>query len=498
MNYYEQPAFYYLEFFKRIALEINENSDFERIFSKSLIYLIKNLKKKNQFILNNEVTINYYILAAFTNCILCRKNSSDALVELVINLWFEIYANSQNDKIKSMFNTTVFLSATNQSKLLGKNMNSLLKYFTNENDFEYSYVIEQIFPYIDLIVFQSYASRIFNKLIEDDLFLKNNITLLKIIAEYIPNFFIFKEKNDEIRIISLLDKIYKSQNLFLIYSLNNFFNIVIEKLETMKIIKPNELNDLHFNRKKFYRLIFIDEKSNFELDFMKIEDIQLVNLIHTLCNFYYFLFINIFEKEKRINLISELFDIYKIIKNKDSVYIFNTLKKILSLNNQINLFQEHYNLLNMIEKYEENFEIKEQVKLICEINLENLQNNNFESLQKENILLKNNENVRVENLKEISDSKFLITPYWSEVLCTQIQIKDEWVFIGKRLGFSESKIEEWRNNSKNPDRSMLKEWLSIEKKSEATSVLLNLFNELNMIENVNLIQRFRMSSHDTA
>ena len=521
MNYYEQPALYYLEFLKRIALEIYENADFERIFSNSFIYLIKNLKKKNQFILNNEVTINYYILAAFNNCILCRKNKNDVLVELIINLWFEIYAFSQNDKIKSMFNTTVFLSATNQSKLLSKNISSLLKYFTNENDYEYSYIIEQIFPYIDLIVFQSYDSRIFNKLIEDDLFLKNNITLLKIIAEYIPNFFIFKENNEEIRIISLLGKIYNSNDSFLIYSLNNLFNIFIEKLEILKIIKPNELYDLYFNRKKFYRLIFIDEKNHFEFDLMnKIEGLQLVNLIHSVCNLYYFLFINIFEKEKRKTLITELFEIYKIIKNKDCVYIFYILKKIATLNNQIYLLQEHYRLFKLIEKYEKIVEIKEQVILICEIIkdikpsrksnlnsiqnqftastdtnlLKNLENDNLENcFQKKIILLKdiekNNENCHKYNLKETTDFKIINIPLWSEELCYEIEIKDEWVLISKRLGFSESKIEEWRHNT-NPARSMLKEWFAINKKSEAISDILILFNELNMLDYVNLIQRY--------
>lgn len=99
VKFYEEPAKYYLNFYRLIADVIKTRDDVKSRVEKDLVTLFNKAIKLNKFIDELQpggLTVFYFIGIAFTVTILSNKNYDAQLVDKIITLWFTLKKASFN------------------------------------------------------------------------------------------------------------------------------------------------------------------------------------------------------------------------------------------------------------------------------------------------------------------------------------------------------------------------------------------------------------------
>jgi len=366
--YTQQPAVYYLQFFRRIAIEINRQQSLETALSKHIHQLVTSLRRLNSFFnLSGEPVINYYILDEFTRNLLNKQNTNEILVDKLISLCIDVYVS--NPGFKTVYDTMVTLASLNYPKILAKYAEKLFAFFLkSEDESQYSYQIESIFQYSDSAIFDKLGSNIFAKILRSsrENISPKNMALLLEIARHSGEFYLSKQ-DDELRLVTLQRLIIKYRQASLINLFMCLVSVVIENLSDN--FDEEKIIEVYTNRKKFYSIVFVElsqEKLRFNKEY-SIEGIHLRDTLHVLCNLFLFIFKSTDKKIVRQTLIADLIELYAIIHEKECVYIFNTLKKISSLKDQINLLKAHYKTFKLILVDEKDDQICDQLKILCEV-----------------------------------------------------------------------------------------------------------------------------------
>ncbi len=321
-----------------------------------------------------QPTIDFYILVEYIRCILSKEKSSENLVKKVITICFKAYAKYVD--FKSVFDRMVALASARYPKYLALNSDAMFKYFLkSESNSEYSYQLNSIFPYINIDVFYSHANELFTNIIVHgpQNLTHKNVAFLNAIAECAPEFFMQKQINDELRLLTLQTLILKTKSAYFFNSLLNIVNIITEKIEAKRPLNETHLEEFYSCRNSFYMMVFIDSKTKFRPDLLGlIEGCHLVHSMHSLCNLYFLVYLLTSNEEIRRGLIEDLLEIYNTIKNQDCIYIFNAFKKMLSIDDhQVLLLKTHFKQFKAIYRYDNSQAIRDQVKIICEIISEN-------------------------------------------------------------------------------------------------------------------------------
>lgn len=270
----------------------------------------------------------------------------------------------------------VALTSLKYPQHLAKNSDAIFKYFINsDNSSEYSYQLNSIFPYINPDVFNLHANELFDKIIRygPQNFNNKNVVFLNAIAECVPEFYLTRQINDELRLVTLQTMVLETKSAYFINCFLNIVNIVVEKCETKRHLEESHLEEFYSSRTSFYRLVFIDVKSKFRPDILElIEGCHLVHLMHSLCNLYVLVYQQTGSDEIKRGLIEDMFEIYSIIKRHDCAYIFNAFMRIVTVDEgQANLLKVHFKQLKTIYRYDSSPDIRDQVKILCEIIAEN-------------------------------------------------------------------------------------------------------------------------------
>ncbi len=84
----------------------------------------------------------------------------------------------------------------------------------------------------------------------------------------------------------------------------------------------------------------------------------------------------------------------------------------------------------------------------------------------------------------------LLEHSWSEELCNRmLENENSWLVVAEKLNFAQEDIENWKT-SENPGTAMLNEWFLTNKKQDAISGLIEVFNELGFVEYISLIEGY--------
>ena len=274
---------------------------------------------------------------------------------------------------KSIFDTMVSLASLNYPKNLSVKFECLIKYFLNSTEVvaEYSYQLYNIFPFVDLKIFAKYSNEVFVKVMKEsrDTVNNKNILLFNVIASCVPEFFFAKQINDDIRMVTWMNLIFNTHNAYFINSFLNLMKIAIERVETNKNLTDKDLQEIFKSRKKFFKVIQVDENiSEFGLEASQnVDGVRMTDLMHCICNLYYFIYSFSGSDEMKTTMLEELIEFYKVIRNEECIYIFNTLKKIAGMDEECSLLKKFSKKLKAIRKYESIAPIKDQVKVIYEI-----------------------------------------------------------------------------------------------------------------------------------
>lgn len=310
-------------------------------------------------------------MQSFTANILNKKNSNEILVKKIIALCFDIY--KVNLGFKSVFDTMVSLASLNYPKYLSAKSECLIKYFLSSSEIvaEYSYQLYNTFPFVDLNVFAKYSNEVFEKVINESYETVNNknILLFNVIASCVPEFFFVRQIDGDMRIVTWMNLIFNTNDAYFINSFLNLMKIAIERIEASKNLKDADLQEIFKSRKKFFKVILVDENiSEFDFEASQVNGgVRMTDLMHCICNLYYFIYSFSNSNEMKMTMLDELIGFYKVIRNDECIYIFNTLKKIAGNSEEGPLLRNFSKMLKAIRKYESIAQIKDQVKVIYEI-----------------------------------------------------------------------------------------------------------------------------------
>lgn len=96
---------------------------------------------------------------------------------------------------------------------------------------------------------------------------------------------------------------------------------------------------------------------------------------------------------------------------------------------------------------------------------------------------------QAKKIEQIDEKTLLNVPLWSKKLIKALESEDpKWMrLISKRMNFSELDIKSWLQQP-DPLMSMLNEWYTINKTSDATNGLLKILKEFNLVECVRLVE----------
>jgi len=369
-----QPAVYYLRFFRRLATELSRQPSLEAALAKDILHLISSLRRQNAFFnLSGEPIVNYYILVEFTRSLLSKQGTNEVVADRLVALCFDVYAS--NAGFKSAFDTMVSLASLNYPELLARYAQKLFPVFLkNVDESQYSYQIESVFQFIDRQVFEQFSSDIFTKILRSSRETVNskNMALLLAIARHAGDFYLVRQ-DDELRLVTLQRLVVKCRQASLMNSFLRLVSVVIESLSASNYDIQQRAFEVFKSREKFYPLVSVVETSRanggqlkFKRDLM-IEEVRLTDSVHVLCNLFFFAYKQTAEERVRRTLLADLVGLYAIIKESECVYVFNTLKKIGSLEGQIRLLGAHYKTFKEILGKEGDRKICEQLDILCEV-----------------------------------------------------------------------------------------------------------------------------------
>ncbi len=369
-----QPAVYYLRFFRRLATELSRQPSLEAALAKHILHLISSLRRQNAFFnLSGEPIVNYYILVEFTTSLLNKQATDEIVADRLVALCFDVYAS--NAGFKSTFDTMVNLASLNYPELLARYAQKLFPVFLkNVDESQYSYQIESVFQFIDRQVFEQFSSDIFTKILRSSRETVNskNMALLLAIARHAGDFYLVRQ-DDELRLVTLQRLVVKCRQASLMNSFLRLVSVVVENLSASSYDIQQRAFEVFNSREKFYPLVSVVESSRvnggqlkFKRDLM-IEEVRLTDSVHVLCNLFFFAYKQTVEERVRRTLLADLVGLYAIIKESECVYVFNTLKKIGSLEGQIRLLGAHYKTFKEILGKEGDKKICEQLEILCEV-----------------------------------------------------------------------------------------------------------------------------------
>ena len=122
-----------------------------------------------------------------------------------------------------------------------------------------------------------------------------------------------------------------------------------------------------------------------------------------------------------------------------------------------------------------------------------LQSKNINNLEKEVVgvnshlsSIDNRLDQQDKHLVELDDKVLLNVPLWCKNIAPLL-FKD-WVLIAKRLGYSQADINAWQTQA-DPFMSLIQEWFTVNKSSDATIGFLKLLKDLNRKDCINIIEK---------
>lgn len=93
IKFYEQPAAYYLHFYRLVAEAIKTRDDVKSSVEKELTALIDQCIRANRFVDELQpggLTVFYFIGLAYTVTVLANNTYNTQLVEKIISMWFNV------------------------------------------------------------------------------------------------------------------------------------------------------------------------------------------------------------------------------------------------------------------------------------------------------------------------------------------------------------------------------------------------------------------------
>lgn len=325
-KYYEQPAQFYLNFYRTIANTIKLREDLKESLAEEIGELIKLCGDKDNFadeLHPGGVTIYFFILNDFTFSILDAKTSNDPVAKDIIDIWFNLYEKSgiEIDLIKSLFSGVVTKSSINCPELLADCVDKIWHYYLNEDNNDVLTALSYVFKY-DTNVFQEKYEKMFHERFveQKSSFYKRNTLLFSSITAHYPEYYLKKQNGQLMRIYEIMDLIDKDDE----YTFLNAFSQVVDAAKINTSLAKYK-KDLLESRDKAIKMLerVLNENNN----------VKLVLLSNLVASIYSYLAMNQEEGVVR-TLVNEIVDTVKKINSVEGLSIVFALKKMGEIENK--------------------------------------------------------------------------------------------------------------------------------------------------------------------
>ena len=209
MKFYQNPAGFYLQFYRIVSAAVKERDDVYRLLEDDLIAFVCRCAGKNDLLDeqdSNSMTINYMILLDLSMNLFKKENVHDKLINTLIDAWFDLYEEKKySQEAKSMFNNCCSLAKGFYRKNLARKAEflwtELLNTTYNEQMMLNSYIID-IIQYSQDVFLEKFSSDFFRFIYEaDDNTLSQTSMVMSELARVAPEFYFSKEGDSDQMVI---------------------------------------------------------------------------------------------------------------------------------------------------------------------------------------------------------------------------------------------------------------------------------------------------------